>query len=128
MRAGLCLIFFAGSGCSSQFETDVQKAVAYGMKDPESAQFREVDYYPDAKLACGEVNGNNSYGGKTGFGGFAYDNGYVVFESDNGYAAGLEKCTDQIRKHTEEILKSLPEDSRKKLEKEFEEDRKKYGG
>ena len=119
MRAELCVIFFVLSGCNSQFESDVQKAVADGMKDPESAQFRHVDYYPDAKLACGEMNGNNSYGGKAGFGGFAYD---------NGYAAGLKKCTDQIRKHTEEILKSLPEDSRKKLEKEFEEDRKKYGG
>jgi hypothetical protein len=128
MRNGFWIIFFAASGCSSQFESDVQKAVAYGMKDPASAQFRDVDYYPDAKLACGEVNGNNSYGGKAGFGGFAYDNGYVVFESDSGYVTGREKCTDQIHKQTEAILKMLPEDRRKALEKEFEEDRKKYGG
>lgn len=106
--------------CADPFQSEVQERVAYKLKDPASAEFREVDYYPEVKLACGEVNGKNSYGAKSGFSGFIYDNGMVDFENDSGYAYAIAKCTAQVRKRTEEILESLPEESRKELEREFE--------
>ncbi|MDX9707138.1 MAG: hypothetical protein RBT86_06110 [Azospira sp.] len=47
------------------------KKVRYGMKDPDSAQFRNVRIQLHAmsedKIICGEVNGKNSYGGYVGF-------------------------------------------------------------
>jgi hypothetical protein len=106
--------------CSDPFQTEVKERVAYKLKDPASAEFREVDFYPEVKLACGEVNGKNSYGAKSGFSGFTYDNGMVDFEGEFGYSSGLAKCTDQVRKRTKEILESLPAQSREELERELQ--------
>ena len=121
-RLALSLPFVVLSSCGDPFASTVETAVAHELKDPESAQFRDVDYYPDAKLACGDVNAKNSYGAKAGYSGFIYDSGIVEFEGGHGYLTGLEKCTEQIRKHTAEIMKSLPKESRVKLEQEFERD------
>jgi len=45
--------------------------VRYGMKDPDSAKFRNVRLQLHAmtsdKIVCGEVNGKNSYGAYVGF-------------------------------------------------------------
>ncbi|SDZ49364.1 hypothetical protein [Delftia lacustris] len=48
-------------------------AVSNGLKDPQSAQFRNVRLvaYQEGAVVCGEVNGKNSYGGFTGFKRFA---------------------------------------------------------
>ena len=55
-----------------------QKSVASKMKDPASAQFRNVvakgpNSDPKKWSICGEVNGKNAYGGYSGFTRFAYD-------------------------------------------------------
>jgi hypothetical protein len=46
-----------------------KKVVANSLKDPSSAQFRNVQLVPykDSHVICGEVNGKNSYGGYVGF-------------------------------------------------------------
>ena len=46
-----------------------QRAVADSLKDPMSAQFRNVRMVPygPGSVICGEVNGKNSYGGYVGF-------------------------------------------------------------
>lgn len=58
-------------------ETDAieraKRVVADDLKDPGSAQFRNVRLVPygAARVICGEVNGKNSYGGYVGFVRFA---------------------------------------------------------
>ncbi len=46
-----------------------KKSLADTLKDPSSAQFRNVRFveYLDGVVICGEVNGKNSYGGYVGF-------------------------------------------------------------
>ncbi|WP_420567863.1 hypothetical protein [Thalassovita sp.] len=53
---------------------EVERAVAYKLKDPSSAQFREIRMiertHQDgtvSTLVCGQVNGKNSFGGYVGF-------------------------------------------------------------
>jgi len=48
-------------------------AVANGLKDPQSAQFKNARLvaFQEGAVVCGEVNGKNSYGGYTGFKKFA---------------------------------------------------------
>ncbi len=73
------------SGCYSATEADFQKVsipahieksardqVQYALKDPSSAQFRNIRGYSfsgpgGGYVVCGEVNGKNSFGGYTGF-------------------------------------------------------------
>lgn len=50
-------------------------AVADGLMDPVSAQFRNLIVVTDGdgmRKVCGEVNGKNGYGGYVGFRAFAY--------------------------------------------------------
>ena len=46
-----------------------QELAKKSLKDPESAQFRDVKIqnYGDLKIICGEINAKNSYGGYVGF-------------------------------------------------------------
>lgn len=59
---------------------DVMDAVAAEMRDPASAQFRNIEQ--GTTTACGEVNGRNAYGGYAGFTEFVYQNGIVKFEPE----------------------------------------------
>ncbi len=48
----------------------VQEVVAKRLKDPDSADFRNMKYYHNSKakhVICGEVNAKNSFGGYIGF-------------------------------------------------------------
>lgn len=53
---------------------EVERAVAYKLKDPSSAQFRNIRMIErthqdgtTTTLVCGQVNGKNSFGGYVGF-------------------------------------------------------------
>lgn len=60
---------FLKTGTPEQAIANAQAAVASLLKDPGSAQFRNVriNAYGDGKVICGEVNAKNSYGGYVGF-------------------------------------------------------------
>jgi hypothetical protein len=47
----------------------VMQNIAYGLKDPDSAKFRNMRFvkYNGRTVVCGEVNSKNSYGGYVGF-------------------------------------------------------------
>lgn len=53
-----------------------KEAVRRVMKDPKSAEFRDVKYYAarwsNPQVVCGEVNAKNSYGAMAGFERFVY--------------------------------------------------------
>lgn len=63
------------------------------LKDPDSAQFRNVLYFEKTgssgkpnKNVCGEINAKNSYGGYVGFQPFYFSNGWgeVMTEKNKG--------------------------------------------
>lgn len=57
-----------------------KKLVADSLRDPASAQFRDVVGHGDA--VCGEVNGKNGYGAYAGFKHFIVFGGDVTVEPD----------------------------------------------
>ena len=64
-----------------------QNEIKARLKDPDSAEFRNVKMHmttalgPETPATCGEVNANNSFGGKTGYQRFV-SGGATVLESD----------------------------------------------
>lgn len=71
MSVFLCLLLGL-VGCSNK----VEQVVKQQLKDPDSAQFKNV------KNKCGEVNAKNTYGGYTGFKRFVVVADSVLIESD----------------------------------------------
>ena len=67
----LCVAAIALAACSGDNAkiNAAQEVVSSALKDPESAQFRNVVVLASGTV-CGEVNGKNSMGGYTGFTGF----------------------------------------------------------
>jgi hypothetical protein len=69
----LLLLVSQGAAQTAQELAWIEKgkdAVRAKLKDPESAQFRNVFFHRGADnipMACGEVNGKNSFGGYEGF-------------------------------------------------------------
>ena len=73
----LLLPFFALSGCNLVEAPEIRKAkteVADALRDPASAQFRNVESFglDSGSMVCGEVNGKNGFGAYTGFTHFMY--------------------------------------------------------
>lgn len=67
----LVCVFIALAGCSNE----VEKTVKQQLKDPDSAQFKDING------RCGLVNAKNSYGGYTGFKRFYISNDVVILEN-----------------------------------------------
>lgn len=66
-----------------------KEAAANNLKDPGSAQFRNVRVvmYGNSKIVCGEINGKNSYGGYVGFVPFvASTTAATLYDRDSRYA------------------------------------------
>lgn len=61
--------FFLTNHTEEEALEKAREAVAESLKDPSSAQFRNVRLanYMGGKVICGEVNAKNSYGGYVGF-------------------------------------------------------------
>lgn len=59
-----------------------KQAAAYDLKDPSSAQFRNVRLvsYSDGRVVCGEINAKNSYGAYVGFSAFMATDTEAVHE------------------------------------------------
>lgn len=62
-------------------------AVRSALKDPASAQFKDIRIADVTGSVCGQVNAKNSYGGYTGFKLFATNNGQTVI--DDGSSSAL---------------------------------------
>lgn len=61
-------------------EGEARKLVAHDLKDPSSAQFREI--HKTDQAVCGEVNAKNSYGAYVGFKHFIVDGSSVSMEPE----------------------------------------------
>jgi hypothetical protein len=73
-----------------------ERAVRRELKDPDSAQFKDVraNYTEEfCVVACGRVNAKNEFGGYTGFQRFVLGDGRVILEGRNNVAdAWVEAC------------------------------------
>jgi hypothetical protein len=116
VRKVICVVGFLLVACgqTSQeeiFKKEVETAILLDLKDPDSAQFRygPYDIFPELKLACGEVNSKNSFGGYTGFQRFVFDNGSIAFQEGDTdvFVSQLNKCTDAVKRQTEQTLNNL---------------------
>jgi hypothetical protein len=71
-----------GSDDDAALVTTLQQKVTAGLKEPTSAQFRNVALNPARSALCGEVNARDGVGGYVGFRPFvASDSGAVVLNA-----------------------------------------------
>ncbi len=82
MRLVVALLVVGLSGCDRipgtaayEMRNRVEYAVRRNLKDPSSAQFSDVEYFPGRDIACGKVNAKNEFGGYVGAFEFAYHEG-----------------------------------------------------
>ena len=72
-------------GCESSLETEAKHAMADELRDPDSAQFRNVvdgKSINGQETVCGEVNGKNGFGAYVGYRKFIYySDGTLSLES-----------------------------------------------
>lgn len=74
------------AGCSAiDPYAEAKEAVSRDLKDPSSAQFRDLKKCEDGKGVIGEVNAKNSYGAYSGFKGFVAIDYRTAIESDDDY-------------------------------------------
>lgn len=99
--AGLAL-----AGCSNEADK-AKELVANELRDPSSAQFRDVEVVKQkdgSSAVCGEVNGKNAYGGYAGFQSFTV-RGTEVFLRANDVdirdGAAIQAQTEAIRADTQ---------------------------
>lgn len=77
-------------GCA---EDNVENAVRESMKDPASAQFREIERCRENKeMWIGEVNAKNSFGAYTGFTIFFYDGDEVFLPEHPRFEGAATRC------------------------------------
>lgn len=80
MRVFLIAMLCLGLGACGGPVEDAKKLVAHDLKDPSSAQFRDVK--KTGKAVCGEVNGKNAYGAYVGFKHFIVEGDTVTIQPD----------------------------------------------
>lgn len=86
MLATSALLF----ACADPLTADAEQAVKRRLRDPESAQFRDMTRCerPGINGIRGEVNAKNSAGGYAGFAAFIYIDGNVAILPPMGQGAG----------------------------------------
>lgn len=105
MRVAIVLLMaLTLAGC----EGEVEKAVRYHLRDPDSAKFRDVHSCgPSDSVVRGQVNGKNAFGAYDGFRDFYYADGAVEFPDDPNSAVGLvERCIAALEASTAAMEKA----------------------
>ena len=69
------------AGCGGPVN-DAKKAAAALLKDPSSAQFRNI--MQGAGAVCGEINGKNAYGAYAGYSKFVWNGMKATIEPEGG--------------------------------------------
>ena len=105
-------IFAASNSAIAEAKT----AVKATLRDPESAQFSDMDSIEDGrgKVICGKVNSKNGLGGYSGFATFVYveykQTKFVeIAQRDVVASKSIRLCDDNIRlrAENEELRKSI---------------------
>jgi len=69
-------------------EEDLKRIVIDSLKDPNSAEFKDLRHL-EGKALCGQINAKNSYGGYVGFKAFVADSQGVYWAGDSSTAAEI---------------------------------------
>jgi len=126
------VVAFALAACSAkaptadeQFLEQVHAKIRSDLKDPDSAQFQKEEVHTTKKVACGEVNAKNSFGGYTGFDGYSYYDEQPHLQSDefDNFMRGQGLCTvAKAEQGIEETRRSeLPEVQKRNIIKTYQE-------
>lgn len=91
---GTITTFTSAKNNESAFAKEAMTVIKNQMKDPDSAQFRnlrEIKNTANLAVVCGEINAKNSYGGYVGYTPFSYSKEGVGIISNNnrGYESLL---------------------------------------
>lgn len=108
----LCLL----TGCAPSASAEAEDAVRRDLRDPDSAQFRDVKRCDKPGGFQGEVNAKNAYGGYTGFKGFIYVNGRSAILSEDIDEFGLSKWEELRRLCWSDALMKSVDDEMNRLE------------
>lgn len=104
-RIALVSLALVGS-CSGEkaVEKEAKEVVSHDLRDPSSAQFRDIKIYPS--YVCGEINGKNGMGAYVGFRRFWMDRESKAYGIDPGTGDGgdLER---QGQKNFEDEMTAL---------------------
>lgn len=97
---GLFIFILAISGCDSPSISQAKNEVASALKDPGSAEFRNVKaIVVDGKeMVCGEVNGKNSFGAMSGFHYFIYNHPLIRIGSSSESSFAIHSCCRALEK------------------------------
>lgn len=90
---------YADKGQQQLWIVKGQEAIKARLKDPDSAEFRNVGFYSGgpAPVACGEVNAKNGFGGYTGYERFiASGSKLAILASDMRSSAEMQKAWEQM--------------------------------
>lgn len=104
------------AACSDPLITRAEEAVRRLLRDPESAQFRDVERCAKPNAVRGEVNARNGFGGYTGFTPFFYVDGRAaVLSSDHGigrYTSFDADLWDELQRlcYSDEVMKAVDRD------------------
>ncbi|WFC43183.1 hypothetical protein [Pseudoxanthomonas sp. SE1] len=90
-KSVLLCVALALAGCAvseeERFQDQAQRDIRASLKDPKSAEFRNLSVNPGlsgVRVVCGEVNSRNSFGGYTGFRPFVYWPGELAISQGDG--------------------------------------------
>lgn len=85
--------------------SEAKEAVRRLLKDPDSANFRDVRRCAKPGAIWGEVNSKNSYGAYAGFSSFIYADGVAAILADSPSSYDLDRWNELTRKcYSEEVL------------------------
>ena len=82
--------------------SSAKKAVSSVLKDPSSAQWKDVHSIAPG-VACGRVNAKNSYGGYTGFRQFLLRDGRLYFSEDELESIKISTCCTRLSSPKKEV-------------------------
>lgn len=94
MRIILVAMMLLGAAACNPLVRDAKSAVQRQLRDPDSAQFRNVESCGNSGTVRGEVNSRNALGGYVGFSRFVYAHGEVAFFDSNPALYGALSAAD----------------------------------
>lgn len=73
----ILILLFMLPGCDSKSISEAKIAIEKDLKDPSSAEYRNILEYSDS-IVCGEYNAKNGYGAYVGYTEFIFYYGHVL--------------------------------------------------
>lgn len=108
----LAIASLALVSCGDEFAKE-KDLVRHGLRDPESATFRDVQRCGRSHIVSGELNTANEFGGMTGFQPFYVDGARVgiMGAADDSFVTIAGRCTRAIEQETKRIRAGLQQTS-----------------